>query len=163
MDATKMHTKAPLQTPLHAAARLGDKRECKALIKQYLLARKGGVDPLDSNGNTPLHIAALKGHYTICELLIKNGANPSMRNLRGQIPYDVRKRGLKPSLQEDFAELLIPHGTTSDTSSSDSETDDSATEVDPVEGVAGSDNENNVFNVRRRSRSKIYGPARYSL
>lgn len=120
MNADTSHNKAYGQTTLHIAASKGDRRACKTLIKQLIDIHQT-IDQVDNEGNTPLHIAASKGHYKICVLLVTKGASLSARNFRQLIPYDVRKRSKDPHLQEEFAELLIPIGTLSDDSSSDSE------------------------------------------
>jgi ankyrin repeat protein len=43
-------------------------------------------------GNTPLHWSALNGHTDMCELLIKHGANPTIRNNNGFSPATLAEQ-----------------------------------------------------------------------
>jgi ankyrin repeat protein len=49
------------------------------------------VDALDKNNNTALHYAAGYGREDCVELLLKNGAAVTLRNLDGKTPIDVAK------------------------------------------------------------------------
>ena len=55
-------------TPLHDAARIGDKAKVEAL-----LAQGANVNTKDKYGATPLHKAAFNGNKDIAELLLVRG------------------------------------------------------------------------------------------
>lgn len=46
---------------------------------------------IQEKGTTPLHVAARAGQALQVELLIANGANPSVVDLNGQIAADIAK------------------------------------------------------------------------
>ncbi|KAI5059462.1 hypothetical protein GOP47_0025781 [Adiantum capillus-veneris] len=63
-------------TPLHAAAMIGDPRICSMLLKYSMEINKdgGNVRPQNKAGETPLHIASTRGHTEVCEKLLEYGA-----------------------------------------------------------------------------------------
>lgn len=63
------------RTPLHAASQLGFAGIVKSLVE--VGADVNAVDPDD--GITPLHLAALFNHLVIADILLKNGANPTLK------------------------------------------------------------------------------------
>lgn len=72
-----------------------------------LLLNGCNLDHQDEFGNTPLHKlvnARAFREYPI-KLVLKNGANVSLRNFMGETPYDI---GLKKNLSENILELLKP-------------------------------------------------------
>jgi ankyrin repeat protein len=71
------------QTALHLASGNNLLETCKELIR-----RGADVNAIDANGNTPLYEAAGFGNAEICELLLLNGAMPSLsiKNRDGYTP-----------------------------------------------------------------------------
>lgn len=59
---------------------------------ELLLAAKADCDVQNSNGNTPLHLAAGKGWIQVAELLAGAGADPHIRNSKGWLAIQVRRR-----------------------------------------------------------------------
>ncbi|MEO5968372.1 MAG: ankyrin repeat domain-containing protein [Bdellovibrionia bacterium] len=74
-------------TPLWAAAEKGN-----LPIVQMLVDRKVS---LEKSTPTPLWTAAQKGHMEIVKFLLKHGANPSAKDLRGQSVLDQARSYLK--------------------------------------------------------------------
>jgi len=69
------------EPPLHDAAKAGDLKQVKTLLKQ-------GVDVNSKNkqGATPLHWAAFKGHVDVAKELIKNGAKVNVLTNKDSTP-----------------------------------------------------------------------------
>jgi len=63
----------------------GKPKLLKALVKEH-----PGVDldSPDGYGDTPLHNAVLEGNENIILYLLTNGADPTIKNKKGQMPYD---------------------------------------------------------------------------
>ncbi|KAM0344975.1 hypothetical protein ACHAPU_006854 [Fusarium lateritium] len=59
-------------------------------IVNYMLGKKlfNNLDIIDNLGRTPMHWAAFHGFGTVCEMLIAQGANPSIRDENGNLPID---------------------------------------------------------------------------
>lgn len=70
-------------TPLFVAARMGDLRSIK-----FLLRRGADIHTAATNdfGETPLGVAAMKGHLDAIKLLVENGAAFDPTDLNGQTP-----------------------------------------------------------------------------
>ena len=47
------------------------------------------IDATDNNGETALHVAAGKGHKAVVKLLLKNGADMSLKNNVSQCGADT--------------------------------------------------------------------------
>lgn len=75
-------------TPLHAAALYGFTR-----VVEILLKNKAEVNTQDVYGNTPLQeaVSNYKNDMDIIVLLIKNGANPLIRNHNGMSPFQLAR------------------------------------------------------------------------
>ena len=69
------------ETPLHIAARKGEKEEAELLI-----AKGADVNAKDKDGKTPLHEAARLGQREVAELLIGRGADVNARDRSGSTP-----------------------------------------------------------------------------
>lgn len=69
------------QTPLHIAAECGSTEFAAALI-----SFGADLDAQDKNGDSPLHLAMANCKYTTAKVLLKNGADPTIRNHGGQTP-----------------------------------------------------------------------------
>lgn len=46
----------------------------------------------NESGNTPLHWSAINGHREVCELLLANGAKPTIRNNQGLSPATLAEQ-----------------------------------------------------------------------
>ena len=55
----------------------------------------------DDDENTPLHNAALRGNYEACSYLLRKGAKPDARNIKGQSPADIAGNSKVKQLIED--------------------------------------------------------------
>jgi ankyrin repeat protein len=87
-------------SPLHAAAQLGHRDVCQALIR-------GGadLDRRDSLGETALHKASSGGYLEIIRDLLDSGADPSITETCGEAPIDQalpRKRDQVRAVFEDY-------------------------------------------------------------
>ena len=72
------------QTPYHWAAKLGDLRMTKILVKYgpYLNQK-------DYKGRTPLYIAAMNNNKDVCNFLLSKGANIFLKDKSGLGPADA--------------------------------------------------------------------------
>lgn len=50
------------------------------------------VNVQSSSGNTPLHYAAVNGHANLVDVLLRYGADQSLPNHNGEIPFDLAKQ-----------------------------------------------------------------------
>ncbi|XP_067654331.1 uncharacterized protein [Haliotis asinina] len=78
-----------------AAARDGEYDK----IEHFLQGRSDVIISIDAKdkrtGNTPLIWAAKKGHTKIVQLLLKHGADPTLRNYEGQVAVEVASASIK--------------------------------------------------------------------
>lgn len=65
-------------TPLHVAARKGDRKEVKRLLDEGMDVNMPALGP-KSQGETPLHLAAQGGHLKVMDELLERGANIDAR------------------------------------------------------------------------------------
>jgi len=68
-----------MTTALHVAALNNNLAAMKVLIENHAI----DVDYLDRTGSTPLMYAAFKGNLEAVKYLLKKGANPAIKNLKG--------------------------------------------------------------------------------
>jgi len=83
-------------SPLQAAAGVGWREEVSRGREQdaieaikLLLSLGGDINKPNGGGNTPLHGAALRGSPAIVEFLLKNGADPALKNARNLTAMDI--------------------------------------------------------------------------
>lgn len=72
-------------SPFYIACRNNDLEKVKRLLKTLTLC---DIDKLEPNGSTALHAASYHGHRDIVIFLLKLGADRSVRNKFGCLPYD---------------------------------------------------------------------------
>ncbi|MBX3407583.1 MAG: ankyrin repeat domain-containing protein [Phycisphaeraceae bacterium] len=75
-------------TPLHSAAMNGHARVCERLIR----AGTGINVQTDPQRYAALHSAAYGGHEEAIRVLLANGADPTLKNYRGECPADTARR-----------------------------------------------------------------------
>jgi ankyrin repeat protein len=101
---------APLDSPLHIAARLGQHD-----IAKMLLTRGVGVLRVDGYSSTPLYYAVCKKDKTMALLLLRAGADQEFKKMicrRGVAHTSVLEAAImKKNL--DMTCLLLDHGATS--------------------------------------------------
>lgn len=76
-------------TPLHLASLNGNRCNCATLLKYG-----ADINCTDGQGQTPLHHAVTYYKYNtnrkqLCIMLLKNGANPSLKDNRGRSSIDI--------------------------------------------------------------------------
>ncbi len=69
-------------TPLHVAAQFNNSSE----VPSWLLDHKVDINARNDKGNTALHLAADTDRLAVAELLLKKGANTSIKNNDGMTP-----------------------------------------------------------------------------
>lgn len=96
--AAGAHVNQPGWTPLHyaASADLPD----SVPIAQTLLERHAYIDAASPNGTTPLMLAAQYGSQAMVQLLLDEGADPSIRNQLGLAATDFAHRSGRDYLVE---------------------------------------------------------------
>ncbi|OQV12783.1 Ankyrin-3 [Hypsibius exemplaris] len=72
-------------TPAHLAAERGAGEIMELLVEKY----SASTDVLSLSKKTPLHLAAQAGQYNICERLLRLGADPQVKDQRGQTPLHL--------------------------------------------------------------------------
>lgn len=87
-------------TPLHWAAARGRKETAQAL-----LAADAPVDPADKEGQTPLHLAVAAGQEVLVRLLLDHGANPNLRNHKGETAFTYAENHQRPEIGQ-----MLRHG-----------------------------------------------------
>eukprot|EP00947_MAST-08B_sp_MAST-8B-sp1_P003347 g3347.t1 len=79
-------------TPLIVAASNGRGKVVSVLVEEG----EATVDLANKDGGTPLHMAAFMGNQAVCELLLKHGADPAVKDNRGETARQwAEGRGLK--------------------------------------------------------------------
>lgn len=99
----------PGWTPLHYAATGGH-----AAIVQQLLAAYAYIDATSPNGSTPLMMAAMYGTLAAVNLLLQEGADPSLRNEQAMSAQDFATKAQRRDVAERIARairLKNPKGT----------------------------------------------------
>lgn len=96
-----------------------DHHDDHALISGVLLAVPGiEVNAVNNYGQTPLHVAAARGNWATARLLLRAGANPSLRDRREYTPGQwAAKRGIV--VPNDLERFLGKNGSSSSSSSND--------------------------------------------
>lgn len=72
-------------SPLYIACRENNLARAKRLLKTLTLE---DVDRIEPNGSTALHAACYHGHQEVVKLLLELGADRSIQNKYGCLPYD---------------------------------------------------------------------------
>lgn len=71
-------------TALHYGAATG-----RTQVARILIERGAAINALDSNKRTPLHLAAQNVNPDMVELLTSRGADKSLADVKGALPFDV--------------------------------------------------------------------------
>ncbi len=120
-------------TPVMAAAGMGsvdadtrgrydtpDTAQRSVETLRILLDKGGDIMGRDARGQTPLHAAAFWGWNDAVEFLIKRGADPNAKDLKGLVPIDNAmgrnggnsRGGARVDVHKDTADLLVKLGAT---------------------------------------------------
>ncbi|KAI6778906.1 Ankyrin repeat domain-containing protein 50 [Emericellopsis cladophorae] len=75
-----------LETPLHAAAHLGDVATMTLLLESDMFG--DNLSPRDHSGKYTIFHAAENGHYEVLNLLLENGRSTERYKLRGHLDGD---------------------------------------------------------------------------
>ncbi len=88
-------------TPLHYSASAS-----KLDIIRLLLENSAYIDAESPNGTTPLMMAAMYGTPAAVALLLKEGADPKLKNLQGLTALEFAQRANRPEAVESIAAFL---------------------------------------------------------
>jgi ankyrin repeat protein len=94
----------PDWAPLHYAATHAGPHAAEQV--KWLLEQHAYIDAESPNGTTPLMMAAQYGSEEIVQLLLEEGADPSISNSLGLKALDFALRGRRPTAQELLAQAL---------------------------------------------------------
>ena len=88
-------------TPLHYACSGPDKG-----VAAWLLTQGAEIDSRSPNGSTPMMLAARYGPYDLAEVLLKAGADASLRNEQGLTAADFAQAAERPDLAKKLRSAL---------------------------------------------------------
>uniref|UniRef100_A0A8C2TBW0 Oxysterol-binding protein-related protein 1 n=1 Tax=Coturnix japonica TaxID=93934 RepID=A0A8C2TBW0_COTJA len=86
LEAVERTQERKLEEELLGAARDGETGKLSALLNK---PKPPDINCVDQMGNTPLHCAAYRAHKNCALKLLKNGADPKIRNKNDQTPLDL--------------------------------------------------------------------------
>ncbi|XP_068788469.1 oxysterol-binding protein-related protein 1 isoform X2 [Struthio camelus] len=86
LEAVERTQERKLEEELLGAAREGETGKLTALLNR---PKPPDINCTDQMGNTPLHCAAYRAHKHCALKLLKNGADPKLRNKNDQTPLDL--------------------------------------------------------------------------
>ncbi|XP_068252169.1 oxysterol-binding protein-related protein 1 isoform X3 [Nyctibius grandis] len=86
LEAVERTQERKLEEELLGAAREGETGKLTALLNK---PKPPDINCTDQMGNTPLHCAAYRAHKHCALRLLKNGADPKIRNKNDQTPLDL--------------------------------------------------------------------------
>uniref|UniRef100_A0A8U7MRV7 Oxysterol-binding protein n=1 Tax=Corvus moneduloides TaxID=1196302 RepID=A0A8U7MRV7_CORMO len=86
LEAVERTQERKLEELLLGAAREGETGKLTALLNKH---KPPDINCTDQMGNTPLHCAAYRAHKHCALKLLKNGADPKIRNKNDQTPLDL--------------------------------------------------------------------------
>jgi len=94
----------PGWAPLHYAASAGTPRHTEIIA--LLLEKNAYIDAASPNGTTPLMMAAHYGSLASVQLLLDEGADPTLKNQLGLTAYDFAMRVSRTDSAEKIAEAI---------------------------------------------------------
>ena len=83
---------ASRQKPLSPAFKMAILAEAKDSVQLHLHAG-GTVDAVDEKGRSPLILAASRGRLNICRLLLQEGADPTLKDCKGNDAFTTAVLG----------------------------------------------------------------------
>ena len=100
------------ETALHLASKSGHLHVAKALINAKGHTRRREIlNCKDHRGNTPLHHCVLNGNYELAKILVKSGADLSMKNVSGKTAreeaIDMNHLAVLTLLKNDSTSVII--------------------------------------------------------
>ena len=75
-------------------------------ILNKLIASGGCVNFQNNKGNTPIIFAVIDQYVNIVEILMKNGANPSISNDNNKTAYDFNRGGYVGIINKQIESLI---------------------------------------------------------
>lgn len=72
-----------------------------------LIKRGANINATNNLGKTPLHVAAWNGNFTATEILLKNGADRTLKDDDGATPLDCAKKFYDQLHDDDFHGKVI--------------------------------------------------------
>jgi len=78
-------------------------------LVRYALKQGYDVNTFNEHGSSPMHLATYSGDIEIFELLLNNGADPNMPDMRGKSQITIILEAPK-SVRVEMLRLLIKHG-----------------------------------------------------
>lgn len=86
----------------------GNFKEVRAILES--LPIEINIDAQDDNGLTPLMCATRNGHLNVVQYLIKEGANPNIKNNEGKTALDLAEENRHEEVAEFLRKAGAKHG-----------------------------------------------------
>jgi cytohesin len=96
-----IHPTPPVAGPLYFASLCG----FRGLVEHLIAAHSPDVNSRGGSYTTALHAASVKGHLDVATLLLKSGADPNSRDIRGRAPLHKVSQGGELVMAESSLEI----------------------------------------------------------